>query len=114
MPVGSLVAPGSVPAEGVWHAQDVVVQMDDSQQGPSYAARHADVLVIGMALAFVMVILVVEMWMPVSRIRGLSVRDPDLEIAAMRPEKGGMQGCGDEEDEDDDDNENSGAEPWVL
>lgn len=67
MPVGSLVAPGSIPTEGVWHVQDVVVQLSDPPQEPPCAARHADVFVVGMALAFVMVILVVEMWAPVTR-----------------------------------------------
>lgn len=67
MPVGSLVAPGSIPTEGVWHVQDVVVQLSDPPQEPPCAVRYADVFVVGMALAFVMVIVVVEMWAPVTR-----------------------------------------------
>lgn len=78
MPVGSLVAPGSNPAEGVWHAQKVLAQIDDDtlavtapqqqqQQRVPCARQQADVLVIGMAFTFVLVILLVEKWEPVSR-----------------------------------------------
>lgn len=137
MPVGSLVAPGSIPTEGMWHVQDVVVQLSDPPQEPPCAARHAGVFVVGMALAFVMVILVVKMWAPVTRIirralgregairlceddrtagrRALSFRDPDLEAASMMDEKrGGVQGGEEEEGVDEDDDEESGAEPWAI
>ncbi|ROV91588.1 hypothetical protein VSDG_07915 [Cytospora chrysosperma] len=137
MPVGSLVAPGSIPTEGVWHVQDVVVQLSDPPQEPPCAARHADVFVVGMALAFVMVILVVEMWGPVTRSirralgcegairlceddrtagrRALSFRDPDLEAAsAMDEKRGGVQWGEEEEKLDEDDDEESGAEPWTI
>ncbi|ROW16468.1 hypothetical protein VPNG_02777 [Cytospora leucostoma] len=76
MPVGSLVAPGSSPAVGVWNAQKVLVQMDDDtrvvmppQQRQIFPCerQQAGVLVIGMALTFVLVILLVEKWEPVSR-----------------------------------------------
>lgn len=137
MPVGSLVAPGSIPTEGVWHVQDVVVQLSDPPQEPPCAVRYADVFVVGMALAFVMVIVVVEMWAPVTRIirralgregairlceddrtvgqRALSFRDPDLEAASVMEEKrGGVQGDEEEEKLDEDDDEESGAEPWAI
>lgn len=73
MPVGSLVAPGASPAGGALHVQDALLQVDgpqqtaEPQQASPCAGKHADLLVIGMALTFIMIILVVEMWAPVSR-----------------------------------------------
>lgn len=47
--------------------------------------------------------------------RALSFRDPDLEIASLIDEKGGVQGVGYEEEEEvDDEDDDSGAEPWGL
>ncbi|KUI73324.1 hypothetical protein VM1G_08733 [Cytospora mali] len=141
MPVGSLVAPGSNPVDGVWHVQHVVVEMKNDSQAarpqagvlPCAAAQHMDLLMIGMALVFVLIILAVAMWKPVSRFvcrasgregairllgdekkddrRVLSCRDPDLEIHGITDENRGEQGGGyDANDEEED----SGAEPWVL
>ncbi|KUI56083.1 hypothetical protein VP1G_03405 [Cytospora mali] len=139
MPVGSLVAPGSNPVDGVWHVQHVVVEMNDSQAARPQpgvlpcAAKYKDLLMMGMALVFVLIILVVAMSKPVSRFvfralgregairlpgdnkqddrRVLSCRDPDLEILDITDENRGKQGGGyDANDEEED----SGAEPWVL
>lgn len=75
MPVGLLVTPGSNPAEGSRHAQVVVAQMDGAraarprEPGTTLSAgQHAEVVVVvGMVLAFILVILVMEMWRPMSR-----------------------------------------------
>ncbi|KAK7743891.1 hypothetical protein SLS53_003913 [Cytospora paraplurivora] len=143
MPVGSLVAPGSNQAEAVWHAQKVLGQMDDDtrviippqQQRIPYARQQAGVLVIGMALTFVLVILLVETWRPVSRgvcralgrregairlmedkhgpagRRGLSFRgvDPEDCGTTLGQESGVQEGMDGSVGEND-----YGAEPWVL
>lgn len=78
MPVGSLVAPGASPAGGALHVQGVVMQMNEPQAAEPqqvsspYTGSHADVHVVGMALTFMMVILMVGMWTPVSRMLVIS------------------------------------------
>ncbi|KAK2601078.1 hypothetical protein N8I77_010550 [Diaporthe amygdali] len=91
-------------------------------------AHHADVLVIGMVLTFLLVVLMMETWRPVSRTvrrifrnegairlqddvetaRATSVRAPGLDIPETIYEKQ------EEGHDDDDDDSDCGAEPWVI
>lgn len=72
MLVGSLVAPESSPADGARQAQDAVAHMGDSlaakpYHGSSCASQHAEALVMVMVLIFMLVVLLVGMWEPLSR-----------------------------------------------
>ncbi|POS76965.1 hypothetical protein DHEL01_v204646 [Diaporthe helianthi] len=108
------------------HAGDLMPPL--GQPGPCAAGHHTghDVLVIGMVLTFLLVVLMMEMWQPVSgtvrriltregaiRLRDdveksqfMSHRAPGLDIPERIDEKP-------EEERDDDYNE-GGAEPWVI
>jgi hypothetical protein len=71
MSVGSLVRLASNRDGGVLrikqHAGDSAALGSDHQPRPCGAAHHADVLVIGMVLTFLLVVLMMETWQPVSR-----------------------------------------------
>lgn len=71
MSVGSLVRLASNRDGGVLrikqHAGDSATLGSGHQSRPCGAAHHADVLVIGMVLTFLLVVLMMETWQPVSR-----------------------------------------------
>ncbi|KAL1856275.1 hypothetical protein Daus18300_010848 [Diaporthe australafricana] len=94
------------------------------------AAHHTDVLVIGMVLTFLLVVVMMETWRPVSRTvrrilrnegairlqddvetaRVKSARAPGLDIPETIDEKPEEE----HDDDDDDDDSDCGAEPWVI
>ncbi|KAG8167257.1 hypothetical protein KVR01_002946 [Diaporthe batatas] len=127
MSVGSLVRLASNRDGGVLrikqHAGDSAAL---GQPQPCVAGHHTDVLVIGMVLTFLLVVLMMETWQPVSRsvrrilsregairlqddvekVRTMSHRAPGLDIPETIDEK--------PEEECDDNVNDGGAEPWVI
>lgn len=130
MSVGSVVRLASNREGGVLRikqpAGDSAVLGIAHQSRPCAAAHHSDALVIGMVLTFLLVVLMMETWHPVSRtvrrilrregaillqddvekVRAMSHRAPGLDIPETIDEKS-------EQEHEDDDND-GGAEPWVI
>lgn len=127
MSVGSLVRLASNQDGGVLRIKQHAGQSAAlGQPRPCAAGHHTDVLVIGMVLTFLLVVLMMETWQPVSRsvrrilrregqirlqddvekVRATSHRAPGLDIPETIDEK--------PEDERDDDDNDGGAEPWVI
>ncbi|KAI7779575.1 hypothetical protein LA080_000687 [Diaporthe eres] len=135
MSVGSLVRLASNHDGGVLrikqhtaaHARGPAATLGSAHQPRPCGAHHADVLVIGMVLTFLLVVLMMETAEPVSRTvrrilnkegairlqddvetaRAMSVRAPGLDIPETIDEKP-------EEEHDDDEDDDGGAEPWVI
>ncbi|KAK7715277.1 hypothetical protein SLS64_003975 [Diaporthe eres] len=135
MSVGSLVRLASNQDGGVLrikqhteaHTRGPAATLGSAHQSRPCGAHHADVLVIGMVLTFLLVVLMMETAEPVSRTvrrilkkegairlqddvetaRAMSVRASGLDIPETIDEKP-------EEEHDDDDDNDGGAEPWVI
>ncbi|KAG6367125.1 hypothetical protein INS49_001307 [Diaporthe citri] len=139
MSVGSLVRLASNQGGGVLrikqhtetHSRDSAAALGGARQSRPCGAHHADVLVIGMVLTFLLVVLMMETAEPVSRTvrrmlkkegairlkddvetaRAMSVRAPGLDIPETIDEKPEEEH---DEDEDEDEDDDGGAEPWVI
>ncbi|KAI3392330.1 hypothetical protein diail_5881 [Diaporthe ilicicola] len=139
MSVGSLVRLASSNRDGsvlrIKHAdghtkEASAAAMKAHRMQHACTAHHADALVIGMVMTFLLVVVIMETWRPVSRTvcrilrnegairlqddveaaRAKSARAPGLDIPETIDEKPEEE----HDNDDDDDDSDCGAEPWVI